>query len=110
MYPPPHTGRDRQEEIKRLTVGPENSVCVLMLRRADRQLTVHLGNPPPPISLTLSRYRALSGVDPFLVSLGCKPANFPPSSFHKVRTHTHTHTHSRTHTNTHLTVRKAADM
>ena len=37
-----------QEEIKRLTVGPENSVCALTLRRADRQLTVHLGNPPPP--------------------------------------------------------------
>jgi hypothetical protein len=39
-----------QEEIKRLTVGPENSVCALTLRRADRQLTVHLGNPPPPPS------------------------------------------------------------
>ena len=39
-----------QEEIKSLTVGPENSVCALTLRRSDRQLTVHLGNPPRPPS------------------------------------------------------------
>lgn len=30
------------EEIKGLTVGPENSVCALTLRRAERQLAVHL--------------------------------------------------------------------
>jgi len=30
------------EEIKRLTVGPENTVCALSIKRADKQLHVHL--------------------------------------------------------------------
>ena len=31
-----------QEDIKKLTVGPENTVCALTLRRHDKLLTVHL--------------------------------------------------------------------
>jgi len=30
------------EEIKRLTVGPQNTVCALTVRRADKQLHLHL--------------------------------------------------------------------